>query len=106
MVLGMLALELVRRRFGWTEVSHRWWFVLATGLLAGFTTTVGNLAGSVMSIYLISKGLLKNRGEWGQVIGDTYTLKQSPFFALLCGTPDLCAFVPATCTQIPRPQAG
>jgi len=61
LVLGMLALELARKRFGWTEVPHRWWFVVAAGFLAGFTTTVGNLAGPIMSIYLISKGLPKHQ---------------------------------------------
>ncbi|MCD6288714.1 MAG: sulfite exporter TauE/SafE family protein, partial [Candidatus Hydrogenedentes bacterium] len=53
LVLGMLGVELARKRFGWTDVPHKWWFVLIVGFLAGFTTTVGNLAGPVMSIYLI-----------------------------------------------------
>jgi uncharacterized membrane protein YfcA len=61
LVLGMLALELLRQRFGWTEVPHKWWFVLSAGFLAGFTTTVGNLAGPIMSIYLISKGMPKHQ---------------------------------------------
>ncbi len=61
LVLGMLALELLRQRFGLTEVPHKWWFVLSAGFLAGFTTTVGNLAGPIMSIYLISKGMPKHQ---------------------------------------------
>ena len=61
LVLGMLALELLRQRFGLTEVRHKWWFVLSAGFLAGFTTTVGNLAGPIMSIYLISKGMPKHQ---------------------------------------------
>lgn len=61
LVLVMLGLELARKRFGWTEVPHTLWFVVLMGFLAGFTTTVGNLAGPVMSIYLISKGMKKNQ---------------------------------------------
>ena len=61
LVLGILGLELARQRFGWTDVPHKWWFVVGTGFLAGFTTTVGNLAGPIMSIYLISKGMPKHQ---------------------------------------------
>jgi uncharacterized membrane protein YfcA len=39
----------------------RWWFVLVTGVLAGFGTMVANAAGPVMSAYLISRGLLKEQ---------------------------------------------
>jgi hypothetical protein len=60
-VLALLALELARKRFGWTTVPNQWWFVVLMGSLAGFATTVGNLAGPVMNIYLISRGLLKNQ---------------------------------------------
>ncbi len=37
-----------------------WWFSAAAGLLAGFTTMVGNAAGAVMSLYLLSMRLPKN----------------------------------------------
>ncbi len=37
-----------------------WWFSALAGLLAGFTTMVGNAAGAVMSIYLLSMRLPKN----------------------------------------------
>jgi hypothetical protein len=60
-VLALLALELARKRFGWTTVPNQWWFVVLMGSLAGFATTVGNLAGPVMNIYLVSRGLLKNQ---------------------------------------------
>ncbi len=59
LVLFLLALEVCRRKFGWQRLAGQWWFVAAMGLLAGFGTTVGNAAGPVMSIYLISQGVLK-----------------------------------------------
>ena len=37
-----------------------WWFPVIAGLFAGFTTMVGNTAGVVMSIYLLSMRLPKN----------------------------------------------
>lgn len=39
---------------------HTWWFTALAGLLAGFTTMVGNAAGAIMSIYLLSMRLPKN----------------------------------------------
>ena len=59
LVLCLLALEVCRRKFGWERLSGRWWFVAVMGVLAGFGTTVGNAAGPVMSIYLVSQGVLK-----------------------------------------------
>ncbi len=61
LILLLLILELLRRRMGWTKVPHNVWFVIVMGALAGFTTTVGNVGGPVMNIYLISKGLSKER---------------------------------------------
>ena len=37
-----------------------WWFSVLAGSLAGFTTMVGNAAGAIMSIYLLSMRLPKN----------------------------------------------
>jgi len=59
LVLVLLALEVVRRRIGWLELPHRWWFTAVAGALAGFGTTVGNAAGPVMSVYLVSHRLGK-----------------------------------------------
>ena len=61
LVLGMLAVELCRQRFGWERMPHRWWFAAATGLLAGFTTFVANAAMPVMSIYLVSQDFDKRK---------------------------------------------
>ena len=61
MVLMLLGLELCRRRFGWTNVPKRRWFAMTMGALAGFGTTVGNAAGPVMGVYLISQELRKEQ---------------------------------------------
>jgi uncharacterized membrane protein YfcA len=61
MVLGLLALEVCRRWFGWTHIPHRWWFAAITGFLAGLTTFVANAAMPVMSIYLVSQDFDKDR---------------------------------------------
>ncbi len=55
----LLALELIRNRLGWTLVPHQRWFTILLGSLGGFATTVGNVAGPMLNIYLIAKGLQK-----------------------------------------------
>ncbi len=66
LVILLMAVEISRQRFGWTEVPHQWWFVGVMGLAAGFGTVVGNAAGPVMGIYLISRGMFKEEfmGTW------------------------------------------
>lgn len=61
LVLGMLALDLLRRRFNWKAMPHSRWFVGLTGGLAGFGTMVGNAAGPVMTAYLVGSGLSKEQ---------------------------------------------
>lgn len=65
-MLGILVLILLALMI-WQEtrrdqgaVPHGWWFHALAGTLAGFTTMVGNAAGPVMSLYLISMRLPKN----------------------------------------------
>jgi len=41
------------------SLAQSWMFNGTLGVLAGFTTMVGNAAGSIMSIYLLSKGMNK-----------------------------------------------
>ena len=43
----------------YSQVVHRWWFTAFFGLLGGFSTMVGNSAGPVMNVYLISMDLPK-----------------------------------------------
>lgn len=49
-------------------VPHQWWFMAIIGLAGGFTTMVGNAAGPVMTIYLLSMQLPKfafiGTGAW------------------------------------------
>jgi uncharacterized membrane protein YfcA len=61
LVLAMLVLELCRKWFDWEHMPHRWWFVAMVGSLAGFTTFVANAAMPVMTIYLVSQDLDKQR---------------------------------------------
>ena len=59
LILVLLALEIVRKRLDLNDFPHRAWFVVLMGSLAGFATTIGNVAGPVMNIYFISKGFQK-----------------------------------------------
>ena len=43
------------------EIPDNWWFAGILGLTGGFTTMIGNAAGPVMSLYLLSMHLPKNK---------------------------------------------
>jgi uncharacterized membrane protein YfcA len=94
LILGLLALEAVRQRLGWEGLPGRWWFVAAAGLLAGFGTTVGNAAGPVMTIYLIGRGLPKERfmGTWAWFFLIVNLAKVPLFLALGMITPGTLGF--------------
>jgi len=54
------ALMLIRElRGGEWILPRKWWAAAPLGLLAGFTSMVGNAAGPIMGLYLISSGLGK-----------------------------------------------
>ena len=66
MMLGSIILALLALMI-WQDASKRvklypndWWFSALAGLLAGFSTMIGNAAGPVMSAYLLSMRLPKN----------------------------------------------
>jgi len=59
LVLAMIALEVKRRYSGWHHLPSHPLFVQGTGLATGFGTTMGNVAGPVMNIYLLAHGLGK-----------------------------------------------
>ena len=61
LILALLALEVVRQFLGWEHMPRQRWFVALLGLVAGFGTVVGNAAGPVMAIYLVSGGLRKEQ---------------------------------------------
>lgn len=58
-ILCLLGVQLARQWFASHPLPDRRWLVGSTGLLSGFGTTVGNAAGPVMSIYLVSQRLEK-----------------------------------------------
>ncbi|NBI29992.1 sulfite exporter TauE/SafE family protein [Chengkuizengella marina] len=70
-ILGLIFLHISKSKLeswlqsNFTESSV---FLNLLGILAGFTTMVGNAAGAIMSIYLLTKGLKKNEfigtGAW------------------------------------------
>jgi uncharacterized membrane protein YfcA len=61
LVIGILVLDILRNRLGWTSMPRHPLYAALLGIAAGFTTTVGNLAGPVMSLYLLSLGLKKEQ---------------------------------------------
>lgn len=58
-VLGLVVMHFVRRRFAGHEAEHGVWFAPMIGVLAGFTTLVANAAGPLMAIYMLSMRLPK-----------------------------------------------
>jgi uncharacterized protein len=60
LVLGMLALDVIRMRFGWERLPHHPLFKGGVGFLAGFSTTLGNAAGAIMNLYLLCHDLKKH----------------------------------------------
>ncbi len=61
LVLGLLALEQARQRLGWHGLPHHPVYAAMLGIAGGITTTLGNLAGPVLSLYFLSLGLDKQR---------------------------------------------
>lgn len=43
------------------QIPEGKWFAITTGVLLGFTTMVGNLAGAVMTLYLLVMNMPKNK---------------------------------------------
>lgn len=58
-VLGMVAMHLIRRRWAGHEAEHGAWFAPTIGVLAGFTTLVANAAGPLMAVYMLAMRLPK-----------------------------------------------
>ena len=58
-VLGLVVMHFVRRRFSGHEAEHGAWFAPTIGVLAGFATLVANAAGPLMMIYLLAMRLPK-----------------------------------------------
>lgn len=58
-VLGLVAMHLIRRKFSGHESEHGAWFAPTIGVLAGFTTLVANAAGPLMAVYMLAMRLPK-----------------------------------------------
>jgi uncharacterized membrane protein YfcA len=59
-ILGLLGLMVWQDlRKGEPHYPQAWWFAVVAGLAAGFTTMIGNAAGAITSIYLLSMRLPK-----------------------------------------------
>lgn len=61
LVLFQLFLDQLRERLGWDHLPHHVLYSVVLGVLTGFTTTIGNMAGPLMTLYLLSLGLDKHR---------------------------------------------
>jgi uncharacterized membrane protein YfcA len=58
-ILGLVVMQLARRRWGGHETEHGAWFAPTIGVLAGFTTLVANAAGPLMVVYMLAMRLPK-----------------------------------------------
>lgn len=61
MILALLLVDVLRRCGYLTVVPHSRRFIFTMGCLAGLATTLGNAAGPVMGIYLVSLNLPKEK---------------------------------------------
>ncbi len=66
LIVALLIGDLIRSRLKWDALPKSRVFAWSMGLLAGFTTLIGNAAGPVMSVYMASQNLSKDRfmGTW------------------------------------------
>jgi len=85
LVLFMMAVSLARRYWGDKLVPTSTTGLVSTGILAGFSTTVSNAAGPVMSIYLsgmmrLSKNEFMGTAAWYFFI---FNLTKLPLYAFL-----------------------
>ncbi|TDF42049.1 sulfite exporter TauE/SafE family protein [Alteromonadaceae bacterium M269] len=59
-IFGSLAIMIWMEKLKKESIPNYLWFALLMGFLGGVTTMIGNLAGSVMALYLLSMRLPKN----------------------------------------------
>lgn len=86
-VLVMIVLHVIIKRLNVSleeKINHSFWFTAGIGMMAGFTTMIGNAAGGIMTIYLLSKKLEKNEfigtGAWFYFL---VNLTKLPLYATL-----------------------
>ena len=75
------------------RIPNTWWFSAITGLVGGFATMIGNAAGPIMALYLLSTRLPKNSfigtGAWFFMI---VNLIKIPLHVFVWGTITLRTF--------------
>jgi uncharacterized membrane protein YfcA len=87
MICCLILLQVIRESMG-TKLDSKFpsslWFVASMGMLAGFATTIGNVSGAIMAIYLFAKRVPKQEfigtGAWFFLI---VNLVKVPFFIQL-----------------------
>jgi len=71
MISGLILLQIIKEKLG-SKIDSRLpsslWFISAMGILAGFATMIGNVAGVIMAIYLFARRVPKQdfigTGAW------------------------------------------
>ncbi|NHN31675.1 sulfite exporter TauE/SafE family protein [Paenibacillus agricola] len=84
LICGLILLQAIRERMGVkldSKFPSSLWFIASMGILAGFATTIGNVSGAIMAIYLFAKRVPKQEfigtGAWFFLI---VNLVKVPFF--------------------------
>jgi len=91
-VMAVLIVISIGIMFWWerrksASVPDFWWFAAAMGIAAGFTTMIGNLAGAIVTIYLLAMHMPKDQfigtGAWFFMIINVFKV---PMHVVFWGT--------------------
>lgn len=92
-IAGLAIMVWRERKNSGTAIPHNWLFASVAGLLGGFSTMIGNAAGPVMAVYLLSMMLPKNSfigtGAWFFLIINLFKI---PFHITIWKTIDINTF--------------
>jgi uncharacterized protein len=90
LLLVMAALQIWRQRQTGelsARLPHTWWFAALTGIAAGFATMTANVAGPLMTLYLLAIGLPKltlvGTGAWFFLLVNVFKLPFSYHLGLI-----------------------
>jgi uncharacterized protein len=61
MLLSLICLDFLRKRFGDDHIPKSYYFALVMGFMAGIATTLANAAGPIMAVYLLAIGSSKEK---------------------------------------------
>lgn len=89
-LVGLVIMVWRERKNTQIAIPNNWWFASIAGLLGGFSTMIGNAAGPVMAVYLLSMMLPKNTfigtGAWFFLIINLFKI---PFHITIWKTIDI-----------------